>query len=85
MSRLDTNINNLCSEIKKFYPQALIEVSKEPYEGEDANIEVIIPDGVLNIDFELKMAEKSVDLQREEGYNILILTVSYEVTNAKPQ
>ncbi len=63
----------------------MIEVSKEPYEDEDANIEVIIPDGVLNIDFELKMAEKSVDLQREEGYNILILTVSYEVTNAKPQ
>ena len=67
-------INNLCSEIKKFYPQALIEVSKEPYEDEDANVEVIIPEGVLNIDFELKMAEKSVDLQREEGYNILILT-----------
>jgi len=38
-----------------------------------------------DIDFELKMAEKSVDLQRQEGYNILILTVSYEVTNAKPQ
>ena len=68
------HINNLCSEIKKFYPQALIEVSREPYEDEDANIEVILSDGVLNIDFELKMAEKSVDLQRKERYNILILT-----------
>jgi hypothetical protein len=74
MSRLDMYINNLCSEIRKFCPQALIEVSKEPYEDEDANIEVIIPNGVLDIDFELKMAEKSVDLQRQEGYNILILT-----------
>ena len=75
MNRLDMHSNNFCSEIKKFYPQALIEVSKEPYEDEDANIEVMLPDGVLNIDFELKMAEKSVDLRRKEEYNILILTV----------
>ena len=68
------HLNNLCSEIKKFYPQALIEVSREPYEDEDASIEVILPDRVPNIDFELNMAEKSVDLQRKEGYNILILT-----------
>ena len=74
MSRLDMHLNNLCSEIKKFYPQALIEVSREPYEDEDASIEVILPDRVPNIDFELNMAEKSVDLQRKEGYNILILT-----------
>ena len=40
----------------------------------NASSSIVLSDGVLNIDFELKMAEKSVDLQRKEGYNILILT-----------
>jgi hypothetical protein len=69
-------VNEICSEIKNFCPEALIEVSKEPYEDEDANIKVIMPDGVEWWDFFVDISAKTAEISAKEGYDILVLMYS---------
>ena len=83
MSKLDVNINKICSEIKNFCPESLIEVSKEPYEDEDANIKAIKPDGVEWWDFFVDISAKTAEISVKEGHDILVLMHSKDGNKAE--
>ena len=80
---LDMHINKICSEIKNFCSESLIEISKEPYEDEDANIKAIMPNGVEWWDFFVDISAKTAEISAAEGYDILVLMYSKDGSRAE--
>lgn len=77
MSRLDKHITDVVSFIRDLCPEAIIDVSKDTFEKEDADITVHVPEDRIE-----EIHEAAVDLTWEiltnEGYHIVLLMMPME-------
>lgn len=72
MSKLDKHITEVISLIKDMCPEAIIKVSKDTFEKEDADLRVYVPKDKSDEIYDTAV-ELTTDILTEEGYHIVLL------------
>lgn len=77
VDRLEYWVSEICSEAKRFEPNAMIHITKDTIEDEDIDINIYVPKEKKR-ELREKLAEITSQILMKEGYNILALALDIE-------
>ena len=71
-SQLEHFVTKICLEAKKVYPQAIVRVSYQPLDDEDAIVRIHVPSEEMEL-VDQAVHRLTYDILVEEGYHIVAL------------
>jgi len=81
IDKLEYWISEVCSEAKRFEPNAMIHITKDTIEDEDIDINVYVPKE-NKWELQKRLSKMTSQILMKEGYNILALALDIE--NMRP-
>jgi hypothetical protein len=74
LDRLEYWVSEICSEAKRFNPNAIIHITKDTIEDEDIDVHIYVPKEKKG-KLQHRLSEMTMHILTEEGYNILALAL----------
>jgi hypothetical protein len=80
-NRLEYWVSEICSEAKRFDPNAVIYITKDTIEDEDIDVKVYVPKE-KKWELQQRLSKMTSQILMKEGYNILALAL--DIKNMRP-